>query len=344
MFVLTRLLALALVGLVLYGWTSWRARGIERRFPPVGRFVALPDGTRLHFAETGDPAGPPVLFLHGASGSLQDPIVAFGEAALSRFRFVSVDRPGAGWSERPAEPSVARPDAQADRVVAVLDELGIDEAVIVGHSLGAATALQIALRHPDRTRGLMLLAPASHPWPGGIRWYYRAAALPLVGPLFVRTIVMPVAELILPRVVANTFVPQPEVPGYAERASVPLTLRPSAFRATSMDLSVLNEFVDAAQHDYKRIAAPTVIVTGDSDRTVAPWLHAEALARDIPGARLVWLDGVGHMPHHSAPGRVLEELAALAEGEVRTEGQERPAVNVRPATNEGRQQPADVTR
>ncbi|ESR23100.1 alpha/beta fold hydrolase [Lutibaculum baratangense] len=304
--------AVAAAFVVLLGWSALRARAIARRYPPTGRFLDLPDGTSLHFEERGPADGPAVLYLHGASGSLLDPFTAFPPDGLSAFRFVSVDRPGAGWSSRPAGKAVAHPDEQADRVVRVLDELGIEKAAIIGHSLGAATALQIALRHPSRTRALMLLGPASHPWPGGIRWYYRLAATPVLGPIFVRTIVIPVAERILPRVVANTFRPGRQTPDYAERAAVPLTLRPAAFRSTSQDLAVLKDFVERARGDYPRIAVPTVIVQGDRDQTVAPWLHAEALAQEIPNARLVWLEGVGHMPHHACPDLVLRELWAIA--------------------------------
>ena len=73
---------------------------------------------------------------------------------------------------------------------------------------------------------------------------------------------------------------------------------------------------------YDQIDAPTEIVTGDEDAIVVPAIHAYALARDIPGARLTVLSGVGHMPHWSAPEAVvaaIERVAARSKGEDRAQ-------------------------
>ena len=60
-----------------------------------------------------------------------------------------------------------------------MEKRGIKRAVIVGHSFGGAIAAAFGVRHPDKTEGLLFLAPATHPWPGGIDWYYHLAAMPM---------------------------------------------------------------------------------------------------------------------------------------------------------------------
>jgi len=70
--------------------------------------------------------------------------------------------------------------------------------------------------------------------------------------------------------------------------------------------------VSAQQERYREISVPTVIIAGDADPIVRTDIHSRRLARDVPGARLVILPGVGHMPHHAAPDLVVAEIEALA--------------------------------
>jgi pimeloyl-ACP methyl ester carboxylesterase len=88
-----------------------------------------------------------------------------------------VDRPGHGYSER-GGPENASPPARPMRLPALMDKRGIDKAIIVGHSFGGAIAAAFGVRHPEKTAGLLFLAPATHPWPGGIDWYYHVATAP----------------------------------------------------------------------------------------------------------------------------------------------------------------------
>lgn len=302
------LLAPLLVGAVM---TAVIARDVAARYPPLGHFLPLAGG-RLQVVEAGPPDGPAVVLLHGASGSSADPMATLGRRLAARFRVVALDRPGHGWSDRIA-PDAASPAAQARVVVEALDRLGIERAIVVGHSWAGALATNLALDHADRVAGLALLAPVTHPWPGGgTSWYYGPATSAL-GWLFTRTLTTPLGRLWLEPALAGVFAPQRPPPGYVDAARVPLVLRPAVFQANAEDVAGLYDFVAGQSARYGAIRAPTVIVSGDADRIVWTDLHSRALEREIPGARLVVLPGIGHMPHHAAPDLIAREIEALNE-------------------------------
>ena len=162
-FVYAALMLLAAVLLVFAAITRIGVWHIERRNPPVGEF-AIANGTRLHYVidRAGDAADlPPIVFLHGASGNLTDQRIAFQEKLSGRADLLFVDRPGHGWSLRGPNFNEL-PDGQAATIAALMSELGIDKALIVGHSFGGAVAASFALNHPERTVGTVFLSPVSN--------------------------------------------------------------------------------------------------------------------------------------------------------------------------------------
>ena len=301
---------------LLGGLATWAlTRGIETRYPPTGRFVEI-GGGRLHYVDTGPADGNgriAVVLLHGASGSHADPMLALGDRLSKRHRVVAFDRPGHGWSERINGPAAAAPARQAAIIQEALARLEVDRAVVVAHSWAGALLPNLALADPGRIVGAVYLAPVTHPWPGGgIGWYHHLATAPGLGWLMTRTIATPIGALVLDDVTRAVFAPQEPPADYLERARVPLALRPSAFRANSEDMTGLYAAVSAQQERYREIRVPTVIISGDADPIVRTDIHSRRLARDVPGARLVILPGVGHMPHHAAPDLVVAEIEALA--------------------------------
>jgi pimeloyl-ACP methyl ester carboxylesterase len=289
---------------------------IERAHPPAGRFVDV-GGSRLHVVELDrreepQPDDPPVVLLHGASGNLEDLRLALGDALSRRHRVILVDRPGLGWSEPPPDADAASLARQAALVSELLERLDIGRAIIVSHSLAGAVATALALDDPFRVAGLVLIAPVSHPWPGGIAWYYRLATTPVLGPLFARTIALPVGLLLMGPAVTSVFAPQSPPHDYVRRAAISLVFRPKTFLANARDVARLLAFVTAQVPRYASITAPTIIITGDRDVTVSPEIHARALAALLPHGRLVVLEGVGHMAHHVAAARVVEAIDELA--------------------------------
>ena len=315
-----KLFAAALGGLALLwllgGLATWFiTRGIEARYPPLGRFVEV-DGGRLHYIEAGPAGAEPratVVFLHGASGSHADPMMALGDRLSDRYRVIAFDRPGHGWSERIAGEAAASPVRQAAIIRDALGRLGVERAIVVAHSWAGSILPNLALDHSDVVAGTVYLAPVTHPWPGGgIAWYFGPAARSWLGWLMTRTVTTPAGVLALDAVTRAVFAPQEPPPDYADKARVPLVLRPSAFQANAQDVAGLYAAVTAQHARYRDIRVPTVIVSGDADTIVWTDVHSRGLAREVPGARLIVLPGVGHMPHHAAPDLVIAEIDRLA--------------------------------
>lgn len=298
--------------------TAVEAMRIEAANRASGRFVEV-QGGRLHVLELGPAAGeeqPPIVLVHGASGNLEDLRLALGDRLAMNRRVILVDRPGHGWSDRPGGAADASPAHQAALIAEALDRIGVERFVLLGHSLGGAVATALALAHPARIAGLVLLAPVTHPWKGGLAWYNAVLSTPVVGPLFARTAALPLGLLLLNGGVASVFAPQPAPADYVRRAAIRLLFRPSTFIANAQDIAVLKGFVTAQARRYREIGAPTVILTGSADTTVSPQIHARALAAAVPDARLIVLAGVGHMPHHADADAIVAAVAQLPAGSV----------------------------
>ena len=322
MIVLFNLIALLAVLSALAAITAVGSWLVERAHPPKGRLVEV-DGGRLHVDDLGGREGDvAVVLVHGASGNMEDMRLALADALSARWRVILIDRPGRGWSARGAAPNVSSPQRQADIVAQALAKIGVKRAIVVGHSWGGALATAFAIRHPAMTAGLVLLAPTSHPWKGGVSWYYTLATVPVLGPVFVHTMLAPLGALLVESAAALVFQPQTPPDNYVKRSATWLVLRPAAFIANARDVADLKGNLDRLVPLYPKIAAPTVILTGDRDTAVSSDIHSAALVQAIPEARLEMLPGVGHMPHHARPDRVVaavEEIMQKSRSPVKAE-------------------------
>ena len=316
MFATAPIIALLILAIVLVCMTALGVKWIEAAHPPAGQFMDV-EGARLHVAELGRKRGEPgaepaVVLIHGASGNMEDMRIALGEQLASAHRVILIDRPGHGWSSRPADDSYASPARQAELVAEALKRLGVTRAIMVGHSWGGALATAYALAFPDRTAGLVLLSAVTHPWAAGPGWYNIIASLPYVGPLFLRTLVYPLGLFMAAGASRSVFEPQAVPENYLRRAAIRLVLRPSTFFANARDLALLKRFIAAQVPSYRKLRSPTIIITGDRDALVSPKINACALAATLRRAKLIVLKDVGHMPHHAAPGIVVAAIDELA--------------------------------
>jgi pimeloyl-ACP methyl ester carboxylesterase len=286
------------------------SKRIERRFPPVGTFVTV-NGTKLHFVDEGPRDAPVILLIHGASSNLRDMLWPVRQTLGGRYRLIAVDRPGHGWSERGT--GNATPDAQARLIGAFLDTLGVARAVVMGHSFGAAVATALAVERPDKVSGLLVAAPATHAWPSGTtNWYNHFAGVPVAGWMFIRTLALPAGIQRLERATDCVFSPNRKPGTYLDDTGIALVLTPLRFAANSVDLTGLHGHTVRYSHRYREIAAPTIVISGDSDNVVSKDIHSVQLAAAIPGAQLFVVPNVGHKPDYALAPLVAAALETLA--------------------------------
>ncbi|PST19819.1 alpha/beta hydrolase [Rhizobium sp. JAB6] len=307
------LLAIVLLLIAATGFSAYKTRAIEQTYPNIGELTDI-GGYRLNAVHLPRPITadlPALVFIHGASGNLRDQFTAFAASLAGRAEMLFVDRPGHGYSERGTAEN-ALPSGQADAIAKLMDKRGIKSAIIIGHSFGGAIAAAFGMRHPEKTEGLLFLAPATHPWPGGVDWYYTLAALPVFGWLFTQLFVIPIGLRRVENGTLSIFRPNARPADYIMRTVPELVLRPRTFRNNAIDVVNLFAYVSAHAPRYREIKAPTVIITGDSDDIVLEELHSRGLARDIPGAELVTIRNLGHKPDYVATDVAIAAMERLA--------------------------------
>lgn len=306
-FLLAALLVVTLAG--VSGCASLKA---EKIAPQLGELVDV-DGVGVHVATAGprDSAKPPVVLIHGASVNLRDMKIALGDT-LAKDRFViMVDRPGLGYSERPDGAHAL--GAQAALIKGAVDALGVERPIVVGQSFGGAVALRYALEYQDEMSGLVVLAPVSHEWPGGVVWYNRAASTPIVGFFFRRLIIPAYGGLAARGIVEASFAPNEMPDMYYERAGVLLLFRAGHFKANAADIVHLKDEIRAQQGRYGTLNLPVAIATGEADTTVSPEIHAKTLVNDVEGATLTLFADTGHALHHAQTGPIIELIEMVSD-------------------------------
>jgi pimeloyl-ACP methyl ester carboxylesterase len=234
-----------------------------------------------------------------------------GEMLAFHHRVILIDRPGHGWSTR-ARLQDSTPAIQGKMIDAALEKLGVDRAIFVVHSWSGALGLRMALDYPARVAGLVMLAPVAYPWPGGVGWYNKLVTTPVIGPLLAYTITLPLGYFLTGPGARGVFLPQIMPDGFVDDTATLLLLRPREFLANARDLVTLKAAVNEQTPRYTDIKVPTVIITGDLDKTVSTSRHSRPFAAAVQGAKLIVLPDVGHMVQNAAPELVVREIEAMA--------------------------------
>ncbi|MBA2397611.1 MAG: alpha/beta hydrolase [Bradyrhizobium sp.] len=288
---------------------------VQRAHPAQGRMIEVA-GASLHVVDIGprDPAGPPIVMLHGASANLEVMRQPVGERLAKNHRVILIDRPGHGWSTR-ANLEDSTPAVQGRMIDEALAKLGVGRAIFVVHSWAGALGARMALDYPERVAGMVMLAPVAYPWTGGVGRYNKIVAMPVIGPLLAYTITLPLGTFLLGPGVRGAFLPQTAPDGYVENSATSLLLRPREFLANARDLVTLKAEVAEQAPRYAAIKAPITIIAGDvSDKTVSTHIHSRPLAATAPNAKLIVLPGLGHMVQNAVPDLVISEIEAMIGG------------------------------
>ena len=283
-------------------WVERRSSRAERDQPPAGRLLEI-EGVRLHVVEKGE--GPAVVLIHGNMVSERDYEASGLLDRLARnHRVIAFDRPGFGHSTRPRD-RLWTPAAQAKLLHAALAQLGVKEAVVVGHSMGAMVALALALDHPEDVRRLVLVGGYYYPSARIDALLTAPVALPVLGDVMRYTVTAISARLMLKRLVRAMFGPR-EVPGHFIPAlSREMMVRPIQLRANAEDAAFMIPQAKASSERHHELRMPVAIVAGADDKVIDAEAHSARLHREVAGSTLVVVPRAGHMVHHAAPGAIV---------------------------------------
>jgi pimeloyl-ACP methyl ester carboxylesterase len=306
-------IAIVLIGLVLGGlaiFTARTTRQVENALPPRGRFIDV-DGARLHYIEAG--SGPPLVLIHGLAGQHGN----FTHSLLGHLekghRAIVVDRPGSGYSARAAGAS-ATIAAQARTISRFIEALGLRRPLIVGHSLGGAIALSLAVNHPEQVGGLALIAPVTH-LPKEVPPIFRGLAIrsPFLRSVVARTLAVPISIRNRHTVLESAFGPQPVPRDYGTKGGGLLNLRPTSFINASRDLMAAHDESGDLTVRYGDIKVPVGVLYGTADRILDPAAHRAALVAKLPKVDCELIDGGGHMILICSADRCATFIARVAQ-------------------------------
>ncbi len=303
----------AVLGTVAVGVAA-SARAAERRYPPRGRFMTV-DGVRLHYIERGE--GDPIVLFHGNGGMIEDMLSSgLVDRLARRHRVVVFDRPGFGYSERPRT-RIWTPMAQARLLRQAILRLGIGEATILGHSLGAQVAVSLALIDPAMVRSLVLASGYYFPTARLDVPLLAGPAIPVIGDVMRYTISPTLTSVLLPALYKKIFAPNPVPERFEAEFPHPLTLRPWQLRAASADNTIMIPFAAELQQRYRELRVPVTLICGTEDQVTDFGRQSRHLHETLPGSRFVPVPGAGHMVHHIATdlvAEVVEQAAGEAAG------------------------------
>ena len=296
-------LLLLVIGNILFSFLA------ERKNPPIGSFIEC-DGVKLHYLQHGDPADPSVVLLHGNGSMIQDFVISGLVGHLARRnRVLCFDRPGFGYSQRPRA-RIWTATSQAALFVKVLNQLGVRDPVVLGHSWGALVAVAIGFRNEYPIRGLVLASGYYFPTRRWDFWMMSGPAIPVLGDLVRYTVVPIISWAILPALFRKLFAPRSVPADFKDQFPASLTLRPKQLRAAAEESALLIPEATRLQSRYSSIRCPVHIFHGTADQLIEPE-QARRLHDVLSRSDLHLVNDAGHMVTYADNGAIAQAVDSL---------------------------------
>jgi pimeloyl-ACP methyl ester carboxylesterase len=251
----------------------------------------------IEYAETG--SGPAVLMVHGAGGGYDQGLDFAAPIARKGFRVIAMSRFGYLRTPLPADASA---EAQADAHACLLDALGIRQAGIIGGSAGAPSAMQFAIRHPDRTRALVIAVPATYvPRPAGAPSLKTPAGTEFMFKTalrfdFIYWTATKIARPTIMRSLLATPVEDVERASPLEQARVGMLID-HIMPVSSRRLGMLNDAAITStlpRYELERITVPTLAISVKDDQ-FGTYDGAKYTAANVRGAKFIGYETGGHI-------------------------------------------------
>lgn len=270
------------------------------------RHSAQSDDVVLNYADGG--SGPAVVYIHGTLTALDEGLIGLGDAFAGSHRFIAFDRPGHGGSgEGEASASAWR---QAELIHGVVQSLGLEKPVIIGHSFGGAVAAAYGLQFPDDIAGVVALAPICFPEPRLEQTLLGLRAFPVSGTWF-NAMAEPWDAMVLPVLWRAMFLPQPMPAAFADGFPFAASARRSQLRADGEEALRMASDLGRSAVAYRHARVPLRVLQGDRDAVVSPERHGRLMSLLWPNSQFTSLPGLGHMAHHFSPEAVVAAVRSI---------------------------------
>ncbi len=241
-------------------------------------------GARVRYRDEGPPDAPAIVMIHGFASSLET-WLAVTPALRERYRVLSLDLKGFGWTDRPE--GDYSPEAQARLVLALMDARGIERAAVVAHSYGAGVAMQMAMLRPERVTRIALYD--AWLYSSQLPVFFHVARADGVGEAMFAAWYGERTEDRLALAFYDQNNVTMELVDDVERA----LRRPGTYAAALAAVRAMH--YERVEGRYREVGAPVLLQWGREDR-VTPISVGERLLRDLPDAELVVHPRCGHFP------------------------------------------------
>lgn len=277
--------------------TNFIAAAAKAAVPKTGRMTSVRGG-EIHWVESGQ--GRPIVMIHGLGANLRNFTYALTGKLEGEFRVIALDRAGCGWSARDGIKQSTLQE-QARMIADFIEKEGLENPLIVGHSLGGAVALTLGLNHKEVVGGLALICPATQPIEDAPD-VFKGLDISFAGvrKFIAHTVSGPMGLLMEKKIFGVVFAPEPIAPDFWVKGGGKLGRSPGAFIAASEDMVNGRESVEAVVGREGELTMPIGVLYAEADQILDPKLHGEHFAA-LSGADLKILPNRGHMIPLTAP-------------------------------------------
>jgi pimeloyl-ACP methyl ester carboxylesterase len=312
------LILLALVVLVIAGWTIWQNQlantsevYTDHRADAPGAFAEIGDGLSLHYVTVGDikadPSGAPLVFIHGYNQNGLSEWRKVADALAPGRASVLPDMLGFGFSARSTDPNRYSLKGQSDNLAAMLDQLGIAQVDLLGGSWGGAVAAQFALDHPTRVRRLVLFNAQIAGT--GYDMIARSGALPLGVGRAISWFAIGGGQGGKGFFVSGC----PDIDYCPTQAEIDARIRHTLIAGTTDAMyassrAPTDPISKRVPQDLSQLRVPTLVMHAPDDQFI-PYPEVEKTVATMPGStRLITLNFPSHVPQLKVPAEVAAVL------------------------------------
>ncbi len=288
--------------------TNFIAASAKSAVPKTGKTTKVRGG-EIHWVESGQ--GRPIVMIHGLGANLRNFTYALTGKLDDEFRVIALDRAGCGWSTRDGATQSTLPE-QARMVAEFIEKEGLENPLIVGHSLGGGVALTLGLNHKEHVGGLALLCPATQPIEDTPE-VFKGLDISSTGvrKFIAHTISGPLGLLMEKKIFSTIFAPEPIVPDFGIKGGGKLGRSPAAFISASEDMVNGRSSVQDVVGREGELKMPVGVLFAEKDEILDPALHGATFA-ELSGAELKTLPNRGHMIPLTAPDDCADFIRDMA--------------------------------